>query len=49
MKNIKKRNKKVVRANINHYLHQVHVTGVGPHQNKKKYTRKNKHKNKSYE
>lgn len=32
------------KANIDHIAHQVHVTGVGPHLNKKKYTRKVKHK-----
>jgi hypothetical protein len=33
------------KPNIDHIAHQVHVTGVGPHMNKKKYKRKVKHKN----
>ena len=32
------------KANTDHIAHQVNVTGVGPHSNKKKYTRKQKHK-----
>jgi hypothetical protein len=28
------------KANIDHFSHQVNVTGVGPHHNKKKYSRK---------
>jgi hypothetical protein len=28
------------KANIDHFSHQVNVTGVGPHQSKKKYSRK---------
>lgn len=33
------------KANTDHIAHQVHVTGVGAHKNKKKYTRKVKYKN----
>jgi hypothetical protein len=33
------------KPNIDHIAHQVHVTGVGPHKNQKKYKRKVKHKN----
>lgn len=32
------------KANTDHIAHQVHVTGVGPHKNKKAYNRKQKHK-----
>lgn len=32
------------RANTDHIAHQVGVSGVGPHRNKKKYTRKTKHR-----
>jgi hypothetical protein len=32
------------KANIDHIAHQVGVTGIGAHRNKKKYTRKKKHK-----
>lgn len=28
------------KANIDHFAHQVHVTGTGPFKNKKKYSRK---------
>jgi hypothetical protein len=28
------------RANIDHFAHQVNVTGTGPFKNKKKYSRK---------
>lgn len=39
-KNMKPRKK----ANIDHIAHQVNVTGVGAHRNRKAYTRKPKHK-----
>jgi hypothetical protein len=33
------------KPNLDHFAHQVHVTGVGPHRNKKKeLPRKSKHK-----
>ena len=32
------------KANVDHIAHQVNVTGIGAHKNKKKYTRKKKHK-----
>lgn len=38
------KNKKVKRANVDHFAHQVQVSGVGVHKNKKAYTRKAKHK-----
>lgn len=35
--------KKTKKANVDHIAHQVHVTGVGAHRNKKAYSRKTKH------
>ena len=35
--------KKKKKANTNHIAHQIHVTGVGAHRNKKKYNRKEKY------
>ena len=36
--------KKKKRANIDHIAHQVNVSGVGAHKNKKRYDRKNNKK-----
>lgn len=39
-----KKKKVAKKANVNHIAHQIGVSGVGAHKNKKAYTRKNKHK-----
>lgn len=48
MKRETKPQKKKIRANTDHIAHQVGVSGVGAHKNKKAYTRKTKYKKRGY-